>query len=96
MREGTNAPNQCGNCKCWKAFSDEDWENHLRKYYDRWGWERPKTRYDFGFCDKIPEGIEYDEEGHTYDGYSFADECYDEELHCFEPIESEEKHGKSA
>ena len=87
-------PNDCGNCKHWKPWTDEEWEQHLKDDYDAYGWERPKNRYNFGWCDKIPKGtVYYCEEGHDYqyDGYSFADECYDEDLHCFESVESEEK-----
>lgn len=40
----------------------------------------------FGDCDKIPRGTAYDE--FTYTGYSFEDECYDEEFHCFEEAET--------
>ena len=87
-------PNDCDNCKHWKPWTDEEWEQFLRKIYDAYGLERPKSRYNFGWCDKIPKDtVYYCEEGHDYkyDGYSFADECYDEDLHCFEPLESEEK-----
>lgn len=79
-------PNDCGNCKHWKPWTDEEWEQFLRKIYDANDWERPKSRYNFGWCGKIPKGTVYCKEGFKYDGYSFADECYDEDLHCFEPI----------
>ena len=43
-----------------------------------------------GLCDKIPKGTVFCEEGYTYDGYSFVDECYDEDLHCFESNKEEQ------
>ena len=84
MREGTIHPNDCGNCKHWTPWTAEEWEKYCRGHYETWGWARPKARYDFGWCDKIKAGTICCEEGYTYDGYSFSDECYDEDLHCFE------------
>ena len=84
MREGTSRPNDCGNCKHWIPWTREEWDKHCREHYEKWGWKRPDIPYDFGWCDKIVYGTVYGKEGYTYDGYSFADECYDEDLHCFE------------
>ena len=84
MREGTIHENDCGNCRHWNPWTDEDWEAYCR-HYEELGIKRPEERYDFGWCDKIQKGTVYDEnEGWKYDGYSFSDECYDESLHCFE------------
>ena len=76
----------CGDCKHWIPWSDEEWEQYCRRHYDAIGINRPAKRYDFGWCDKIKYGTVYDEK-YIYDGYSFADECYDESLHCFEAKE---------
>lgn len=81
MRPNTIHLNDCGNCKHWI--------------------ERPeaKQRYflHIGDCDKIPAGTCYewddsfgDHHMDVYMGYSFEDECYDEEFHCFEPEEEEQ------
>ena len=78
----------CGFCKHWTAFTDQDWEEFCKRHYDRFGWDRPDHKYNFGWCDKIPEGTVYCEEGYRYDGYSFFDENYDFDLHCFEARES--------
>lgn len=65
-------PNDCGNCKHWHPKPPAEQETGLL----------------IGDCDKIPIGKELtptpDGEIFTYDGWSFEDECYDEEWHCFE------------
>ena len=66
----------CGACKHWHEWSEE------RQEY---------KNCNMGDCDKIPKGRKFsyvlsDGEEHTdqYDGYSFEDECYDEEFGCYE------------
>ena len=89
MRAGTIHPNDCGNCIHWKQWNDEDWQNYCREM-EKYGISRPEHKFEFGWCMKIPKGTLYDrDERCAYDGYSFADECYDEALHCFESIESD-------
>lgn len=87
MNPDTIHPNDCGNCKHWKPWTDDDLEKHCQ-VYESFGRKRPETRYNFGWCDKIPKWTVYCKEGYTYDGYSFSDECYDEDLHCFEAGET--------
>lgn len=90
MRAGTIHPNDCGNCAHWVPWTDEDWEKYCFNHYEAFGNPRPSKRYDFGWCDKIPYGTKYDGK-YTYDGYSFADECYDESMKCFEKKEAEDE-----
>ena len=66
----------CGACKHW-----HEWDEEKQEYKNS----------DLGDCDKIPKGKEFsytlsDGEEYTaqYDGYSFEDECYDEEFGCYE------------
>ena len=40
-----------------------------------------------GDCDKIAKGTPFSDGRYTYDGYSFNDECYDDDFQCFEPKE---------
>lgn len=56
------------------------------KHWHEWPPEKQEYHLHVGDCDKIPKGTVYDE--FTYTGYSFEDECYDEEFHCFEEAES--------
>lgn len=68
--------NDCGNCRRWHIWPEEKQEYGI----------------PLGDCDKIERGRKFydlDEKGnvvqtYTYDGYSFEDECYDEEFGCFE------------
>ena len=76
VRANTIHPNDCGNCKHWHERAKQDYCIFI------------------GDCDKIPKGTQYewiDRRGksHTdmYCGYSFEDECYDEDFRCFEGIE---------
>jgi len=73
MREETIHPNDCGNCKHWHPL---EVQGHT---------------ITEGECDKIKRGTlvvytNYDnvESSYRFDGFAFADECYDEDLHCFE------------
>ena len=81
MRKNTIHPNDCGNCKHWHEWPVE-------RYTD---WQ-PKWLH-IGDCDKIAKGtpMQPTEDGtiFEYDGYSFDDENYDEEFHCFEPEDEE-------
>ena len=52
------------------------------KHWHEWPKERQRYRISLGDCDKIPKGTPF--EDFKYGGYSFEDECYDEEFHCFE------------
>jgi len=65
-------PNDCGNCKHW----------HVRPPAEQ------ETGLLIGDCDKIPIGAEWTSSPENviyhYDGWSFEDECYDEDLHCFD------------
>ena len=68
----------CGACAHWHIWDDANPEMDLCK----------------GDCDKIEAGTDYaiSEDGkqiYTYDGYSFEDECYDEDLHCFEEVSTD-------
>lgn len=52
------------------------------KHWHEWPEDMQTYSISIGDCDKIEKGTPYDE--FTYDGWSFEDECYDEEFHCFE------------
>lgn len=62
----------CGGCRHWHE------------------WPRENQKYGLcqGDCDRIPKGKPfYSDDGskeYHYDGYSFEDEGYDDEFHCFE------------
>ena len=63
----------CGDCKHWHPCKVQDYTLMM------------------GRCDKIKKGtfaryIDLNKIEHTYtfDGLIFEDECYDEDLHCFE------------
>lgn len=62
--------NICGNCKHW-----HQWVSAKQPY---------AIRLRLGDCDKIPKGQKYADGKYEYDGYSFEDECYDDEFNCFE------------
>ena len=70
---------ECGKCKHFHRWTKErelkDIGHPLHK--DLW----------LGDCDKIPKGTPYEKGEYTYDGYSFCDENYNIDLHCFEKIE---------
>lgn len=73
-------PNSCGKCKHWHEWPEEKQDCILR----------------IGDCDKISKGTPYEwkDRKHRvhrdlYCGWSFEDECYDDEYHCFEPVEEE-------
>lgn len=58
------------------------------KHWHEWPKEKQRWSLHLGTCDKIAKGTVFD--GSTYDGYSFEDECYDEDFNCFEPLEDDE------
>ena len=90
MREGTINITDCGNCKHWIPWTDEDWQKYCYSHYTAFGWDIPSKRYDFGWCDKVKAGTMFgDGNKYKFDGYAFADENYNEDLGCFEPKEEE-------
>lgn len=75
--------NRCGNCKHFCQITKEE--------YERLGYSHVYGHFLVGHCDKVLEGTVYDDtlsdltwQPFRFDGYPFEDECYDEDLHCFE------------
>ena len=68
--------NPCGLCKHWIEFTDDQYASHNMSNH--------KCR--LGFCNKIPRGTSFrsGDTEYVYDGYSFEDGYYDEDMHCFE------------
>lgn len=80
----------CGGCKHWHEWSDERHVAHwLGNRYHPGSWAQGDLA--LGDCDKIAKGTRYQSDGeeYSYSGDSFEDECYDEDLHCFEVRENE-------
>ena len=75
----------CGGCKHWHEWSDE---RHIAYWQDNPYHTVPWTHDDLalGDCDRIAKSTRYQSDGETYSysGESFEDDCYDEDLHCFE------------
>lgn len=69
----------CGNCKHFHKWSAEREYEHMGHFL--------ANGLCLGDCDKIPEGTQFENGKYAYDGYSFCDENYDEEFHCFEPCD---------
>ena len=90
MRQRTIRGTDCGNCKHWHEWPEdrqkEYWRNNLFA-----GKEWSAGDLSFGDCDKVQSGTPFADGVYTYDGYSFEDENYDEEFHCFEKKEEAEK-----
>lgn len=69
--------NPCGKCKHWVEFTEDEYACHNMSNH--------KCR--MGYCDKVPYGTKFTSsngETYIYDGYSFEDEYYDGDMHCFE------------
>ena len=72
----------CGACRHWHRWT-------MERERERWNDpDRGEDRLHFGDCDRIPKGTvvtsKVEEYTYTYDGYSFEDECYDEDMQCYE------------
>jgi len=84
----------CGGCRHWHQWDFERevkcWEGNPFNLT-----VHTESSLHFGDCDRIPAGTVVSStfthpdgtEGsitYKYDGYSFEDECYDEDMHCYE------------